>query len=356
MNESAGCPANGRPIVTSHDISFPRADEINPSLTPAEIALMRHAARECVARDLINDAEGFITAAQRNTTALPDRLVGCLRAFRRYSSPSGGMLIHGLPVFEVPPTPRDPGLAVGTRLTAAGVLAMIAAIIGDQYGFKPELNGQIIQDIVPVRGFENTQQSISSETELYTHIELAFTEYRPDCLALFCLRGDHEKAAGTMLSAIDAILPMLSSDSVGILRQPRFKTTVDGSFLRGMGRGEPIYVNPIRVFTGSASRPRVRADFAETTGIDRAAQAALDELRRAAEKVAIAVYLEPGDLLLIDNNHAFHGRMPFRARWDGEDRWLLRTSITRDLSRSAAHRPGDGRIVDVDYSLPLIMG
>src|SRR5258708_12252778 len=110
------------------------------------------------------------------------------------------MLIRGLPVFEVPPTPQDPNLAVGTRLTAAGVLAMIAAVIGDQYGFKPELNGRIIQDIVPVPGFENTQQSISNETGLYTHIELAFTDYRPHCLPLFSLPGHHHNAARTMLS------------------------------------------------------------------------------------------------------------------------------------------------------------
>jgi len=125
---------------------------------------------------------------------------------------------------------------------------------------------------------------------------------------------------------------------------------VDMSFLRGIGRSEPIYAGPIRVFSGSADHPRVRADFAETTGIDDEAQAALEELRRAAEKVAMTIFLEAGDLLLIDNHHAFHGRTPFTARWDGQDRWLLRTSTTRDLSRSAAHRPGDGRVIDVDYS------
>ena len=157
---------------------------------------------------------------------------------------------------------------------------------------------------------------------------------------------------------------MLGVESVGrcddnaieVLREPRFKTTVDRSFLRGMGHDDPIYASPIRVFTGSADRPRIRADFAETSGTDRGAQAALDELRRAAEKMAIMICLGPGDLLLVDNNHAFHGRTPFRARWDGADRWLLRTSITRDLSRSAAHRPGDGRVIDVNYRDEVLTG
>ncbi len=350
MNESTERSTIGGKVVAGrHDDSSRWTSGIELSLSTAEIARLRRAARECVACDLAKDAEGFVAVAQRNIQALPERLSACLRAFRRYGSPTGGLLVRGLPTFEVPATPADPKLAIGTTLTAAGLLGIVSAVIGDQYGFRPELNGRIIQDIVPVPGFEETQQSISSDTELYTHVELAFTENRADNLALFCLRADREGTAGTTLSVIDAMLPLLSGQAVKILGQPRFKTTVDASFLRGIGREGPIYVDPIRVFTGSAGRPRIRADFAETTGTDRDAQAALDELRRAAEKVAIVIYLEPGDLLLIDNHHAFHGRTSFRAHWDGRDRWLLRTSTTRDLSRSAPHRPGDGRIVDLEY-------
>jgi L-asparagine oxygenase len=325
------------------------ASAMTLSLSPGEISRMRQAAAECAACDLVADPDGFVTEAQRRICALPGGLVDCLRAFRRYGSPTGGLLIRGLPTFEVPATPAHPRLATGARLPAAGLLGIISAVIGDQYGFRPELNGLIIQDIVPVAGFENTQQSVSSEAELHTHVELAFTEDRADHLALFCLRADHECTAGTTLSPIDAIMPLLPASAIDILRQPRFKTTVDASFLRGLGRDEPIYAGPIRVFSGSAGRPRIRADFAETTGTDPDAQAALDDLRRIAEKVAALIRLAPGDLLLIDNHHAFHGRTPFRARWDGNDRWLLRTSITCDLSRTEAHRPGDGRVVDVNY-------
>jgi L-asparagine oxygenase len=231
------------------------------------------------------------------------------------------------------------------------VLGIITAVIGDQYGFKPELAGHIIQDIVPVPGFERTQQSISSEKDLYLHVESAFTDDRADYVALFCLRADHDKVAATTLSPIEEILPCLSAATVEILRQPRFKTTVDESFLRGIGITGPIYVGPIRVFSGSVDRPRIRADFAETTGLDAAAQSAVDELMRFAQRAARPFRLQPGDLLFVDNHHAFHGRTPFRARGDGADRWLLRTFVARDLSRSESHRPSDGRIVDNNYSV-----
>lgn len=327
-----------------------RASQVTLALSPDEVERLRQASLECVAVDLVADPDGFVERAQQQSFVLPAELLRVLRAFRRHSSPTGGLLVRGLPVFEVPPTPGDPKLGIGTRLTAAGLLGIIAAVIGDQYGFRPELGGQIIQDIVPVYGFEETQQSVSSTAELYTHVELAFTDDRADHLALFCLRADHEKVAATTLSPIEAILPSLSAETIEILGQERYKTTVDMSFLRGIGRVEPIYAGPIRVFSGNPDRPRIRADFAETTGTDPDAQAALDQLRRAAEKEAISVCLEPGDLLLVDNHHAFHGRTPFTARFDGHDRWLLRTSTTRDLSRSAAHRPGDGRVIEIDYS------
>jgi hypothetical protein len=97
-------------------------------------------------------------------------------------------------------------------------------------------------------------------------------------------------------------------------------------------------------------RPRLRCDFAETRGLDDEAQAALDALYQAASATLIEVRLDAGDLLLIDNHDAFHGRTPFKFHRSAEDRWLLRTFITRDLSRSVADRPGDGRIVDADYA------
>jgi alpha-ketoglutarate-dependent taurine dioxygenase len=44
--------------------------------------------------------------------------------------------------------------------------------------------------------------------------------------------------------------------------------------------------------------------------------------------------LEPGDFVFIDNYRAVHGRKPFKARYDGNDRWLKRINITRDLRKS----------------------
>jgi hypothetical protein len=121
-----------------------RTSQITLSLSPGEVKRMRQAALACLAFDVVDDADGFVAEAQRHISVLPDGLVDCLRAFRRHGSATGGLLIRGLPTFEVPRTPDDPHLAIGTRVTAAGLLGVISAVVGDQYGFRPELNGRII--------------------------------------------------------------------------------------------------------------------------------------------------------------------------------------------------------------------
>src|SRR5260370_13551448 len=71
---------------------------------------------------------------------------------------------------------------------------------------------------------------------------------------------------------------------------------------------------------------------------DDEARNALDALLRQLRSSQYDVALEPGDLLIIDNYRAVHGRKPFQARYDGRDRWLKRISVTRDLRKSLAAR------------------
>lgn len=318
--------------------------------TPDEARTILDLALDVCRSDVISDTEAHIARAQLLSAQLPERFRMAALNFRRWGDRAGGLLYRNLPTGPLPATPTHADLAVGTGLLASGVLALFAALLGDQFGFAPELSGNAVQDILPVYGFEDTQQSISSTTPLDPHVETAFTDDRADFVALYCLRQDHDGVAGTSFSPVEHIVQRLDAPTISILRQPRFKTTVDGSFLRGRGWSRPIHVGPIEVLSGAERRPRLRCDFAETTGLDPIAEKALERLHEAAQQTAIIRYLEPGDLLFIDNHFGFHGRTAFRARWDGEDRWLLRTFVTRDLSRSAARRPGDGRIVDTDYS------
>lgn len=71
---------------------------------------------------------------------------------------------------------------------------------------------------------------------------------------------------------------------------------------------------------------------------DKEARAALDSLVRAMDEAMIGIALRPGDVLFIDNYKAVHGRSPFKARFDGTDRWLKRINVVRDLRKSRSAR------------------
>jgi alpha-ketoglutarate-dependent taurine dioxygenase len=83
-------------------------------------------------------------------------------------------------------------------------------------------------------------------------------------------------------------------------------------------------------------------------GVDSEAQDALEELQRVVAEHEQHVVLEAGDLLVVDNNVAVHGRSPFTPRFDGTDRWLQRTFVVTDLAPSAADR--NGRIITTDFA------
>jgi hypothetical protein len=54
-------------------------------------------------------------------------------------------------------------------------------------------------------------------------------------------------------------------------------------------------------------------------------------LRKAISFATKEVILKTGDLLLINNHKAVHGRKPFKARYDGTDRWLQRLLVRKTL-------------------------
>lgn len=299
---------------------------------------------------MVSQTDAFALEAQLRAGELSAHLRQTLLGFRRRGHPSGGLLVRGVPTGEVPPTPAKPGGEAWESLTVAiPAMSVLLGTLGEQYGFRPELGGRIVQDIVPVAGFEEEQISLGSNVDLEPHVEMAFSPYRADYVALLCLRQDPGRVAGTTLSSIDDILPQLRPAAIEILRSPRFKTKVDASFRLSDDIDGEIWVDPIRVLEGSTDRPHLRVDFAETVGTDPGACAALAELQAAAVRVATTTRLRVGDMVVIDNYRAVHGRTPFRPRYDGSDRWLLRSFVTKDLRPSERIRRGDSRIVEADY-------
>ena len=242
---------------------------------------------------------------------------------------------------DVPPTPTTLEEAAQRAPDISQRLLDAVGQLGIPVGYPREQGGRIIHDLFPIRSNAHRQISSSSLVDLGMHTETAFHPYRPDFVVLLCLRGD--PAAHTTHASIDEILARLDADVIETLHEPRFITTVDESFM-SLGEGDHEFITaPLSTDHGTT---RLIFDEQLMRGTDPTSTAALGELSKAITNCVRSTVLSAGDLLVIDNHRAVHGRSHFTPRFDGTDRWLRRALVLREAPPSSDF---DGRLVTTAF-------
>ncbi|GAA0373369.1 TauD/TfdA family dioxygenase [Actinoallomurus spadix] len=299
------------------------------------------AARAAATPPRLVDDSGWVATARALSCRLPPRLNEELRRFRHDPGPDGLILVRNLPVDDVlRATPSTPGSVERTATREAAAQVLITLQLGEVVAFRNEKAGALVQNVVPVPAHER-QQSNAGSTRLEMHVENAFHPHRPDLVALMCLRNDHENRAGLRIASIRRAAVLLPGLVRRVLAEPRFVTEPPPSF--GGADGEAP-AHP--VLAGAPDDPDVRVDFSATRPLDDDAGRALETLREAFDQVARTIVLTPGDLALVDNRLAIHGRTAFTPRYDGNDRWLYRTFVHLNHRVSRASRTGNGNVLD----------
>ncbi|CAM3577963.1 TauD/TfdA family dioxygenase [Kibdelosporangium persicum] len=306
-------------------------------------ALAGVARRLCTRADGRVDNVGWVAAAGEAWEETPPMLRQAVRTFRRDSGRHGTLLLRGLPLGSdpLPPTPNADNSVQRTATCPAAVLMMVASGLGDPVAFMAEKSGALVQDVVPVPDKE-TSQSNAGSVPLMFHTENAFHAHRPDYVLLNCLRADQDGSAGLRVVSVRALLPYLDDRTREALWAEEFVTEPPPSFATRAG-AEGV---PHAVLHGHEDDPEIRVDLVATRPMTRRAGSALARLRDCCEAVSLSVYLSPGDLVVVDNRSALHGRSAFRARYDGYDRWLQRTFVLADLRRSRRYRSQDGHVLN----------
>lgn len=226
----------------------------------------------------------------------------------------------------VPPTPIAVESEHDTCPAATGALMHFSDNIGRAVGYDREQNGRLIQDIFPVRLTEHQQVSSSSKVVLGSHTETAFHPHKPRYVVLLCLRGDPQ--AATTYADVADIVVHLSDEDLTVLQTNEFITSVDPSF---MSNGEPDAQVRVTPLTATAQGWSLVYDQLLMHGTTPRAIAALSALHDAVKHTTQQVALTTGDILVIDNHRAVHGRTPFAPRYDGTDRWLKRALVVQSL-------------------------
>ena len=279
--------------------------------------------------------ERFVRAAGHFARHVPAVVHDALVDFADAAPQAGAIVLRGLPVGELPRTPDSPTTPTDKHLASEFVLLSVARRLGQPIGYLPEHGGDLVQNLVPTRANAHRQVSTSSGVDLMFHTEAAFHPYRPKYLLLLCLRGDTD--AVTTLSSIFEVLAMLPDRVVDTLFEPRFRTAVDESYLHGRPN---VLGAPMPVLRGDRQRPSMVFDADLMVGVDEEADDALRALSAVVEQHHTGIALEAGDLLIVDNDVAVHGRSSYEPRWDGFDRWIQRSMAVTDLAPSAGDRVG----------------
>jgi L-asparagine oxygenase len=271
----------------------------------------------------------------------PDRLIDCLLAFRRHGTRTGRVFIRNLPTDPVlPPTPEDGRRPAAKRTQVSeSVLLTLMSVVGDVMSYTAEKSGTFVQEVTPIRGRDGRQEN-SGSVAFDLHTENAFHQFPPDYVGLYCLRADGAGGGRSILSSLRIAAPRLSAEAAASLRRPVFTVRPPSSFPSATA---PLVASP--VFAGPVEDPTLRIDFHHSAAPDAAAARVLNELRDALVDSVVTIDLVPGDVIIIDNVVAAHGRTAFRPRYDGTDRWLQRAFAVRDLRTSRGVRdPGGHRL------------
>jgi L-asparagine oxygenase len=305
-------------------------------------AIAELAAEVSVAGPGLVDRPEWLESARQASCRLPVQLLKALREFRHDPDPDAVLLLHGFPIRDddLPATPKVPE-SVATRATrSASVLALTNLQLGELVAFRVEKAGALIQNVVPVPHREQDQSNVGSVL-LQMHVENAFHPHRPDLVALLCLRGDRDRRAALTVASVRNALPWLSAKARKVLATHSFVTEPPPSF----GTGTTLAADHA-ILEGDLDDPDLRVDFFSTKPLDDMAASAMAELAAALQEVTQRVELRAGDMAIVDNRLAVHGRTAFSPYYDGRDRWLQRAFVQLNYRSSRALRPHGGSMLE----------
>ncbi|MEK2476044.1 TauD/TfdA family dioxygenase [Streptomyces noursei] len=315
-------------------------------LDDASLTELRRAAEEILAAAGTSaTSPELLAAVARSAAALgaPIR-----HACRPVDTDDGLFVLRALAVDDtgIGPTPGSWATA-GDRAAVHDIaLLLLATVMGNPLAWEGQQDGRFVHNIIPSSGHEQAQTGASSSVLLSPHTEDAFHPGRAHLLMLGCMRN-HDAIATTAASIRKV---RLGDEDLAVLARPEVPILPDDAYAEARGfDGRPPNVPTV---WESEDGRTLRFDPAYTP-LDEATPEYRAAYRRLSEQLAAvstAVSLAPGEVLVVDNDLVVHGRVPFRARYDGTDRWLKRASVrvpgrrTRPPAEATEHGYGQAAI------------
>jgi len=246
---------------------------------------------------------------------------------------------------DTPANQKDP-TTTKTSLEYEMVVMLYGSILGSVFGWATQQEGHIVNDIIPMETFADQQVGASSKVELAWHTEDAYHPGRADFICLFCLRNP-TGAPTTVASIVDInsrqALP-------AALFEPCVRIAADdaqaaGAEAAGIEDWTESAVKPMPILSENGNGLQMCVDpaYMSVAGDDEAVRDAVTGFCQTIDEHLTEVVLKPGDLLILNNHRAVHGRRPFKPTYSGRDRWLKRVNVARDFESRRPYCTDSGR-------------
>ena len=282
----------------------------NPSLSPRTLGKKLAVS--------INDKDGFKTLFKRAISSSEPLIVV-----------QNGFIVENLPDTPVSFIPiEDASWWKG----ACAALALLSIADLEVASYASENNGALFVNLVsiPAHGKkepgELSKKSVSAmrgHTDAVAHplpseALLTGKSSSPDYVVLICLRnGD----VPTKICSLSQIMGKLSENTIEQLTLNQFTVSPQKTFKSGdvdvLFNVPVLQLNPLAI--------RFSHSNVYVSGNNNEAENALDELKVAIKESMQEFTLKAGDIALINNRTAIHGRSSPIDEYGGQSRWLLRT-------------------------------
>lgn len=250
------------------------------------------------------------------------------------------------------PVPDEEGVLLA-KVTA---IACLATIDSDAVSYGSENNGELFVNLVVIPpgkgGFsDKSTGKMSGHTDA---VSFPIRGHRdpgddriapsPDFVLLSSLRNSN--AVPTNVMPLDQLMTYLSEEHIQELQKPQYIVGSQLTFRYGMEEilGEELMVDDAQLLYEMQEKWWIRFSHRTTQIADTrqiSAQEAMDALKAACAHCVVPLALAPGDIALVNNRIALHGRSEVGQEYGGETRWLLRTYGLDTSDIDAEQRHGD---------------
>ena len=268
--------------------------------------------------------DGYTGERDNFLKKIPSFLKGLLGSYASDTS-SDGIIIKNCPIdVNLRDTPIDTSTFSKDTEISEHLLLMVASQLGMPFAIDAENKGFIVHNIYPVQQLSRSQCSKSSEVILTMHTELSCTETPPNFLVLLGMR-EAEYIVNTPIAKLDDLLGYLTEFEISQLYDPVFVTEIDESLRKN--HATSTFTKPFSVLSRSCGVNIWRFDVEYTRGTTPESQAVIQKIIDIHTTLFQKIVIHPGDLVIINNTKVAHAREPFKAKYDGTDRWLQRVNV-----------------------------